>query len=497
MSAPSSSRARRAIARCVPLVALLVLAACGGGGGDEAPQPTPPPSTRVLTLAPTGPANAGVLRVGQASCATGATCTSDQQVGASVTITAEPAASFVLRGWGGACAGTVGATCTVTMSDARTVSAEFGAAQAAGVQRLSLALTGTSGRVVSTPAGIDCRVVVEETSGSCAADFPAGGTVQLQATGSAGSTLGAWSGACTGNAAACSVTMSAAQSVGAQWTGGSAGIVSVFPTGTGSVRLVSTPAGIDCSRDGSRNTGTCATRLRPGTSLTISGTAQQFSVFTAVTGSCTALPCTLTSAADGERGINVGTRLDAHTLTLALAHPNANGTVRLVSAPAGIDCTITAGIFTGQCTALMQARTGIRLQVTFGAPGTWFRYVEGCPSDITCDFQLTSDRTVFLTAWIRQPAAFTATPSRVDDGDGTVRETSLANRRIDCTKRGGTITGNCTWLEQDTVRMEVEAIPAPGSVFDRWSTGPCGTSAICQRTAVGPTTTMTAIFRRN
>jgi hypothetical protein len=364
----------------------------------------------------------------------------------------------------------------------------------APAQRLSLALTGTSGRVVSTPAGIDCTVVVDETSGSCAADFPAGATVQLTPTGTAGSTLGAWSGACTGTGA-CSVTMTAAQSVGAQWVGGGAGLVRVSPGGTGPVRLVSAPAGIDCSRDGRQNTGTCAVRLRPGTTLTITGTTPQFSIITTVSGSCTALPCTITSAADGERGISVGTRDDAFTLTIAASQPNMSGAGRIVSAPAGIDCYFNAGVFTGTCTARMQAREGITIRTTRDAGTTWLRYTEGCNSDTTCDFQLTGDRTVSVSLWRRDPAFFSASPSTINDGDGTVRS---GDGKIECTKQGNRITGRCTWFEQDTVDLTVEAVAAPGSRFVEWQQSSCGANASCQRRVGAPNDVrLTAIFRRN
>lgn len=496
------SRVRRRRA-CLAASLLLTLVACGGGGGDEngggggggGGGPVTPPATRPLTLAPTGPANAGVLRVGQASCPVGQNCASDHPAGATVTITAEPAATFEFRTWGGACAGTSGPSCTVTMSDARTVSAEFGSAPVLAAQRLSLALTGTSGRVVSTPAGIDCSVIVEETSGSCAADFPAGSTVQLQATGIASSTLGGWSGACSGNAAACSVTMSAARSVGAQWVGGGAGLVRVSPSGTGIVRLVSTPAGIDCSRDGRRNDGTCAVRLRPGTSVTVTGTTERFSIFTTVTGSCTALPCTLTSAPDGERGISVGTRYDAFTLTIALDQPNMTGTARIVSRPAGIDCLVVQGSASGTCTAPMQARDGIRIQTTLDPGHNWMRYLSGCNADNICDFVHTSDRTVVVSIWRRQPTFVSASPSTVDDGDGAVRS---GDGRIDCTKQGNQVTGRCSWDEADTVDIVVEAIPAPGSRFVQWNFAPCGTNPICPRRVGGLNgARMTAIFRRN
>jgi arabinogalactan endo-1,4-beta-galactosidase len=62
-----------------------------------------------------------------------------------------------------------------------------------------------SGTVTSAPAGITCP-------GTCAASYSSGTGVTLTQVANAGSTFGAWSGACTGSGS-CSVTMSAAKSV--------------------------------------------------------------------------------------------------------------------------------------------------------------------------------------------------------------------------------------------------------------------------------------------
>lgn len=77
---------------------------------------------------------------------------------------------------------------------------------------LSIARQGNGGgTVVSSPAGISCGT-------SCATTFPTGTRVALTATPSGGSSFAAWSGACSGSSAVCTVTMSAAQSVVANFT---------------------------------------------------------------------------------------------------------------------------------------------------------------------------------------------------------------------------------------------------------------------------------------
>lgn len=66
-----------------------------------------------------------------AGIACGSTCNANFAASTSVTLTATPAQGQVFQSWGGACTGST-ATCAVTMSAARSVTATFAAAPAAG-----------------------------------------------------------------------------------------------------------------------------------------------------------------------------------------------------------------------------------------------------------------------------------------------------------------------------------------------------------------------------
>jgi hypothetical protein len=164
----------------------------------------PPPASLTLNVSVSGN---GTVRSQPAGIDCGSTCSAPFAVNASVVLTATPAAGQVLSGWGGACTG-AGQSCTVTMSQARSASAVFTPAPA--VQRtLSLTLSG-GGKVQSQPVGIDC-------GSACSASFGDGASVLLTATASAGQRFAGWTGACSGSAATCSLTMSADRSVGASF----------------------------------------------------------------------------------------------------------------------------------------------------------------------------------------------------------------------------------------------------------------------------------------
>src|ERR1051326_5938790 len=128
----------------------------------------------------------------------GGTCYSTTAAGATVTLTANPPSNGVFNSWSGACSGTQ-STCTVTVNGALNVTATF-----TTVYTLSVAPSG-SGTVTATPNGefgtfINC-------GSSCSAKMQQGTAVTLTAMPAAGVSFLGWSGACSGTAPTCAVTI--------------------------------------------------------------------------------------------------------------------------------------------------------------------------------------------------------------------------------------------------------------------------------------------------
>ncbi|MEX2500387.1 MAG: hypothetical protein WD397_16090 [Wenzhouxiangellaceae bacterium] len=118
-----------------------------------------------------------------------------------VELFATEASGSTFTGWGGDCGGTGG--CIVTMDQARSVTASF---EPVG-ETLTVALDGNgTGRVTSSPAGIDCP-------GTCSAEFPNGSIVDLNASPDPGSAFLNWSGDCAGDS--CQLTLDQPRSVSA------------------------------------------------------------------------------------------------------------------------------------------------------------------------------------------------------------------------------------------------------------------------------------------
>jgi uncharacterized repeat protein (TIGR03803 family) len=146
-------------------------------------------------------------------------CGANFAAGTQVALTASPASGSSFSGWGGACSGA--GSCVVTMNSSQSVTAVFSANYA-----LSVSVIGSpGGRVTSSPSGIDCGA-------TCSASFAPGAQVTLTATSDAAWGLAGWSGACSGIASGCSVTLKANTSAAASFAplfGIGAGPVAALP----------------------------------------------------------------------------------------------------------------------------------------------------------------------------------------------------------------------------------------------------------------------------
>ncbi len=130
--------------------------------------------------------------VGSIDC--GLTCDdlyADQQT---IVLTGSAANASKLTGWVG-CDSMSGNQCTITATKAITVQAAFTAQR-----NVSVTLAGSAGTVTSTPSGISCGTL-------CNNSFDQGSTVTLKAAAGANSRFDHWSGDCTGSSTSCNLVM--------------------------------------------------------------------------------------------------------------------------------------------------------------------------------------------------------------------------------------------------------------------------------------------------
>jgi hypothetical protein len=320
-----------------------------------------------LTLSVTrGGSGSGTVTSTPSGIDCGSICTASVQSGTQVMLTASAAAGSSFSGWSGAgCSGT--GTCAVTMSAAESVTATF---MAIPSFNLSVASTGTgSGTVTSTPSGINCGSI-------CSASFQSGTQVILTASAAAGSTFAGWGGACTG---ACTITMSAAESVSATFTADVASLT-VAEAGTGTGQVTSSPAGINCSA----STNQCAVPFTVGSLVTLSASASAGSSFTDWSGDgCSGTgTCQLTISADTSVKATFKKKPTTKMLSVTLS---GGGSGTVASSPSGINCGST-------CSASFDSGSQVSLSAVAANGSTFAGWGgAGCSGIETCSVTLSAD----------------------------------------------------------------------------------------------------------
>jgi hypothetical protein len=274
-----------------------------------------------------------------------------------VTLDVNLSQSSALAAWGGDCTGA--GTCTVVMDQPRHVIADL------AIVRYRLFVSGSgskgSGRIVSSPAGIDCSITTGSASGECAGYFDVGKPVTLTETPASGSAFGGWSGGgCGGTSSSCTVTMTDDLSVTALFNPGFR--LTLALNGTGGGRVTSSPAGIDCERVDNITRGTCAADFSSGADIVLTATAT-YGSFGGWSGACAGTTPTCALRIVGTTSVG-GTFTG--TATLAITGTGGSGMVR--SQPGltpAIDCTLTNGVAAATgCSASYPVGTTIVLTAT-------------------------------------------------------------------------------------------------------------------------------------
>ena len=387
--------------------------------------------TFLLTATKSG-SGAGTVASTPAGINCGADCTEIYNIFTSVTLTATPSAGSRFVGWSGACAGT--GPCVVTMDIAKSVNAEF---------RLIFDLTVTrsgsgAGTVTSDVAGINCGADCNEL-------YDLNTIVTLTPTPNAGSRFVAWTGACTGSGA-CSVTMSAARTVNAEFR--TVFDLTVVKAGSGAGTVTSSPAGIGCGID-------CTETYDTGTVVTLTAVAASGSRFAGWSGGgCTGTGTCVTTM-DASKTVTA-TFIAIYDLTVTKIGSGA-GTV--TSSPAGINCG-------GDCSEIYDLNTVVTLTATPTAGSRFVQWTGDCSGSTTCVVTMDAAKTV--TAEFR--TEFLLTVTRTGTGGGSV----------DSAPAGITCGADCTQLYDVGTSVTLTATPDANSRFVQWTGGSCtGTNPVC------------------
>ena len=368
-------------------------------------------------------------------------------------------------------------------------SATVAVAVVARTQPVTVTLAGSGGgAVVSTPAGIDCRLVAGQPQGTCTFSFPGDAQVSLLATAQQGSGFGGWSEACAAAGAATTCVVTADQARTARATFGALRTVSVTGGGTGSGTVTSAPAGISCTVAESP-TGSCSGTFLDGATVTLTATPTANSVFAGWTGACSGTgPCTVT--VDQARTVGAAFTRRQVTLVVSLSGAGAGGID-----VGGQRCTLAAGAGSASCTLRVDVERALTLSAQPAAGSELTGWSGACAASArapTCTLTLTADGTVGAT-FAPAAARLTIVGEAGATGLGTVR---TGDGALACTLRGAVATGTCATTVAVGATLTLDAVPDQFSDLAAWTGGCAGTTGLRCTLVVRDTVAVGVRFER-
>ncbi len=492
------------------VVAVTVLSACSGKESAPTRVTAPAPSPVALTIAGIGSGSGRVMSSPAgidcvlAGGATSGNCSARFVPGTVVTLLPEPGTTSVFLTFGGDCTLT---SCQTTMEAPRSVTATF-------VPNILsvVANTGSAGggRVVSTPAGIDCVLAgATAGTGACSSAFPVGTTVTLQQEATAGAVFQGWSSNCIGNP--CTITMLGQRTVDVTYRLPlPPGTLAVTGFGTGAGSVTSSPSGISCTVSAGVTSGVCSGVFPAGASVLMTAIPTGSSTFSGYTGDCGGPSCNAVVISGTTTNVGAGFAMAAPptppptptppppaptptpppeppaTLTVSASLASQGGG-SITSSPSGINCTVTNATTSGVCSVSFPANTAVTL--TQSPTGTtifqgWGGDCVGNP----CMIAMTAARSAEVT--YRVPAPGIVTISGTGTGKGSV---SSSPAGISCTVNAGFVSGVCSASFAAGGTVTLLASGTNGSSFDGYS-GSC-TGGTCALPIVsGVTSAVTAGF---
>lgn len=373
--------------------------------------------------------------------------------GSVVTVIPQPEEDSLFEKWSGACAGTP--WCNVTMNGPRDLIATFTTFNGTELP-LRFEKKGTGdGYVLFLPIGN-----VATCDGECVNSYRPGREVFIYPYPGARSVFTGWSGACSGTATPCSVTMSEARQVGATFIDGAIPLTyTAAGSGSGTVRF-SPPGSLEACATG------CVNHYNQASTVTLTAAPGADTIFGGWSGACSGTgACTVTmnearSVAAVFVGRGGGVALNYST--------SGTGSGVVAFSPNGGSATCAAN-----CANVYMPGTRIKLSVAqLGARSAFAGWTGACRGKGSCSVRIRKDTPV--GAIFREIPVFPLTYVKAGTGTGTVSFTPEG-------ETPGSCASSCskTFLERSKVTLTATA--AQGSAFAGWS-GACKGKRSCRLT---------------
>ena len=175
---------------------------------------------------------------------------------------------------------------------------------------------------------------------------------------------------------------------------------------------------------------------------------------------------------------------------------NGSGSGVVISSPAGVNCTITAGLAaTTGCSALFRQGVVVKLTATPASGHSFKNWFGSCKGTGICSVSMTVNRTV-SARFLKGPFLIRISSGTAGVGSGTVTSQAGLTPAIACVITDGTPAAiGCAVKYPAYTQVTLTATPSTGFVFANWG-APCSGAGVCQYVAI-QTATIAATFARS
>ena len=397
----------------------------------------PPTTTSTLSVTHSGNGNVSGAGIDCGSDPPGSQCTRTVLTGSTLTVRETPGSGYVFTGWGGACSDT-DVTCTVHLTDDRSVSAAWTSTSAV------LLTVSVSGSGTVTGGGIHCPT-------ECAASQAVNSTVVLTASPADGYVFTSWGGACTGTAPTCSVLMDTAKSVTATFTP----VVQLTVGVTGNGNVSGEGGAINCGANGN----VCSARFPVGETVTLTATPAVGETFSGWSGACGGTATTCTVLMDSGKGVSATFSPESQLAVTVSGNGNVSGE------SGAINCGNNGNV----CAAKFANNKTVTLNATPAAGSTFLGWSGACGGTSTiCTILMNASKSVTATFSGGTGATVPLTVSVSGPGSVSGGGISCGNGAVACSANLA-LNANVTLF----------ASPGSGATFAGWGGACSGTGTTC------------------
>jgi hypothetical protein len=190
-----------------------------------------------------------------------------------------------------------------------------------------------------------------------------------------------------------------------------------------------------------------------------------------------------------ENDLGAAAATAVRTLTIS---GTGGGTGTVTSSPAGINCSVTAGVAAATgCSATFATTATVTLTAIARTGSSFVGWLGACTGLVTCRPVMSQNRAV-TARFLKGPFTLKIAGGGSGTGSGRVRSQAGLSPAIDCAITAGAAAGTgCSASYPAGTAVTLTAAAASGQSFAGWST-PCAGSGSCQLTVRDPRTIFAA-----